>query len=246
MLPVPDEEIGSPTSRDEIARLAAEADVVLSLEGAREDGSVVSSRKGIADVAVALTGRAAHPGVDAERGANAVVAAALLIADLHRITRRHAGVSGQRRQDLRRRAGQRRRRLGHRGTRGARRTPAGTRRGDPPASATSSTRPTCRASRRLDAVSLTRARRCGRDPAQDVVLDEARAVAHALGFAVGDAATGAPADANYAAAAGVPTLDGLGPVGGDDHSVDEWLDLDSVVPRIALLACLITRLPAAR
>jgi glutamate carboxypeptidase len=40
----------------------------------------------------------------------------------------------------------------------------------------------------------------------------------------------------------VPTLDGLGPIGGDDHSVDEWLDLDSIVPRTALLAGLMARI----
>ena len=34
-------------------------------------------------------------------------------------------------------------------------------------------------------------------------------------------------------------LDGLGPIGGADHSPGEWLDLDSVVPRVALLAGLI-------
>jgi glutamate carboxypeptidase len=39
----------------------------------------------------------------------------------------------------------------------------------------------------------------------------------------------------------VPTLDGLGPVGGDDHSVDEWLDLSSVGPRTTLLAALLAR-----
>ena len=44
---------------------------------------------------------------------------------------------------------------------------------------------------------------------------------------------------------GIPTLDGLGPVGGDDHSVDEWLDLDSVVPRTTLLASLIARVGEA-
>jgi glutamate carboxypeptidase len=38
---------------------------------------------------------------------------------------------------------------------------------------------------------------------------------------------------------GIPTLDGLGPVGGDDHSPAEWLQLSSVVPRTAILAALI-------
>jgi glutamate carboxypeptidase len=66
-------------------------------------------------------------------------------------------------------------------------------------------------------------------------------IAGELGFALRDAATGGASDANTTAALGIPTIDGLGPVGGDDHSVDEWLDLESVVPRTALLAALIAR-----
>jgi glutamate carboxypeptidase len=38
---------------------------------------------------------------------------------------------------------------------------------------------------------------------------------------------------------GVPTLDGLGPIGGLDHSPDEWLDASSIVPRTALFAALL-------
>ena len=56
-----------------------------------------------------------------------------------------------------------------------------------------------------------------------------------------DTLTGGASDANTTTAAGLPTLDGLGPVGGDDHSADEWLDLSSVVPRTTLLAALIDR-----
>ena len=71
------------------------------------------------------------------------------------------------------------------------------------------------------------------------------AIAGELGFALRDAATGGASDANTTAALGVPTLDGLGPIGGDDHSVDEWLDLTSVVPRTTLLAALIGRIGEA-
>ena len=67
-------------------------------------------------------------------------------------------------------------------------------------------------------------------------------IAAELGFTLHDAATGGASDANTTSAAGTPTLDGLGPVGGDDHSPREWLDLSSVVPRVALLAGLVTRL----
>ncbi len=69
----------------------------------------------------------------------------------------------------------------------------------------------------------------------------AQEIAAELGFSLRDAATGGASDANTTSAAGLPSLDGLGPVGGDDHSVDEWLDLDSIVPRTALLAGLLAR-----
>jgi len=79
-------------------------------------------------------------------------------------------------------------------------------------------------------------------PASQRLVDAAVAVAGELGFALSDAATGGASDGNTTSAAGCPTLDGLGPVGGGAHSRDEWLDLKSVAPRIALLAGVITRL----
>ena len=82
-------------------------------------------------------------------------------------------------------------------------------------------------------------------PASARLVELAVAIAEELGFELHDAATGGASDANTTAALGVPTLDGLGPIGGDDHSVDEWLDLRSVVPRTALLAGLIGRIGTA-
>jgi glutamate carboxypeptidase len=38
---------------------------------------------------------------------------------------------------------------------------------------------------------------------------------------------------------GVPSLDGLGPIGGNDHSPSEYLDVDSIVPRTTLLGGLL-------
>jgi glutamate carboxypeptidase len=74
------------------------------------------------------------------------------------------------------------------------------------------------------------------------LVAQAQAVARDLGFEVGEAATGGAGDANTTAAAGLPTIDGLAPVGGEAHGPDEWLDLDSVIPRTALLAGLLARL----
>ena len=71
------------------------------------------------------------------------------------------------------------------------------------------------------------------------LVDRAKGIANELGFEVKDAATGGASDANPVAGLGVPTLDGLGPIGGADHAPGEWLDLASVNPRVALLAALI-------
>jgi glutamate carboxypeptidase len=81
-----------------------------------------------------------------------------------------------------------------------------------------------------------------RTPAVAALVTEAQGVARDLGFEVGEAATGGAGDANTTAAVGLPTIDGLAPVGGDAHGPDEWLDLDSIVPRTALLAGLLARL----
>jgi glutamate carboxypeptidase len=64
-------------------------------------------------------------------------------------------------------------------------------------------------------------------------------LATGLGFHVRDAATGGASDANTTAGLGVPSLDGLGPIGGLDHSPEEWLDVASMVPRTTLFAALL-------
>ena len=66
-----------------------------------------------------------------------------------------------------------------------------------------------------------------------------------LGFRTNDAHTGGMSYANYLAERGLPVLDGLGPVGGNDHSPREYIDIDSIVPRTALLALLMTRIHTA-
>jgi glutamate carboxypeptidase len=78
-----------------------------------------------------------------------------------------------------------------------------------------------------------------RNPGTDRLVSMARAVAGILGFDVQAAATGGTSDGNFTAALGIPTLDGLGPVGGLDHSPLEYVDIPSIAPRTALLAGLI-------
>ncbi len=71
------------------------------------------------------------------------------------------------------------------------------------------------------------------------LVDHAQSVARRLGLDIKDTSTGGASDANSTSGMGVPSLDGLGPIGGSDHSPAEYLELDSVVPRTALLAGLL-------
>ena len=66
------------------------------------------------------------------------------------------------------------------------------------------------------------------------LVEHAIALAGRLGFELRDTATGGASDANTTAGMGVPSLDGLGPIGGNDHSPDEYLEVDSIVPRTTL------------
>ena len=67
----PDEEIGSPSSRDHIVAAATDVDACLVLECARSNGDIVSARKGILDTRLTVHGRAAHAGVEPEKGRSA-------------------------------------------------------------------------------------------------------------------------------------------------------------------------------
>src|SRR5262249_33121979 len=60
------------------------------------------------------------------------------------------------------------------------------------------------------------------------LADNAKALGAAIGITLNDASTGGASDANPIAGMGIPVLDGLGPIGGDDHSPSEWLEVASI------------------
>ncbi len=236
----PDEEIGSPFSRATIAELAKEADVALVLESARENGAVVSARKGVTDFRIEIVGRAAHAGVEPERGRSAILEAAHKTIALQALNGRWPGVTVN---------------VGV--IRGGTRTNVVPERCVLEVDVRSPQEETLRAVEaeveRIaathtvpDVTATTRAgswhRPMEKKEGVARLVALAAQVAADLGFELRDAATGGASDANTTAAAGVPTLDGLGPVGGDDHGPREWIDLASVVPRIALFAGLVSRL----
>src|SRR5580693_8085520 len=74
-----DEEVGSPTSSGLIEEAAREAPAALVLEMAADDGALKTARKGISLYEMQVSGRAAHAGLEPERGINASVEAAHLV-----------------------------------------------------------------------------------------------------------------------------------------------------------------------
>jgi glutamate carboxypeptidase len=235
----PDEEIGSPFSTPYIRALAAEHDAAFVLECARANGDIVSARKGIADYEVTLTGRAAHAGVEPEKGRSAILEAARQVVALHALNGHWPSVTLN--------AG-----VIRGGTRPNVVAAGCTIELDLRAATTAEFDEAAAAVERivanpsLDGVTVKLAQIAHHPPmersaAAGRLVALAQEIAGELGFSVQDAATGGASDANTTAAAGLPSLDGLGPVGGDDHSVDEWLDLDSIGPRTTLLAGLLAR-----
>src|SRR5512139_1729423 len=70
------------------------------------------------------------------------------------------------------------------------------------------------------------------------------ALGESLGHRFGEATTGGVSDGSWTAWAGLPTLDGLGPVGGDDHTPFEYAELDSFAPRCGVVAGLVAAIDA--
>ncbi len=79
-------------------------------------------------------------------------------------------------------------------------------------------------------------------PAGLALFDKARTIAQDLGFTVEKFRSGGGSDGNLVAALGVPTLDGLGSLGGGAHALSEYTVLDALPLRAALLAELIMQL----
>jgi glutamate carboxypeptidase len=236
----PDEEIGSPFSGPVIRALAPDHDAALVLEGARENGDIVSARKGITDYTLSVIGRAAHAGVEPEKGRNALLQAGHTIIALQGLNGRWPGVTVN---------------VGV--ARGGTRTNVVPERCElqvdlrSPHAATldeadAEVRRICSDTVVPDVTIQVEAngwhRPMEKGPGAERLVGVAKGVATELGFELRDAATGGASDANTTSAAGTPTIDGLGPIGGDDHAPGEWLDLESVPGRIALLAGIVARL----
>ncbi len=235
-----DEEIGSPGSRPIYAPIARRMDAALVLESARANGDIVSARKGSGEFTLRVTGKAAHAGVEPEKGANAVVELAHQILALQELNGLAAGVTvnpdviggGTKSNVIPEEAW----------------VIVDVRAIDPAGAEAITSALTSLPTRTI--LPGTRAQVSGhfsyppmaRTPAVRFLAELARDSARELGFEINDVATGGASDANVLASLGVPVLDGLGPIGGLDHSSDEYIEIDSLAPRAAMMAGLIQRI----
>jgi len=233
----PDEEIGSPTSTPHIVEIARDTDAAFVLECARASGAFVSARKGMADIRLRIYGRAAHAGVEPEKGRSAILAGAELVREIHALNGKWPTVTAN---------------VGV--------FKAGTRPNIVCDEAELQIDVRALSAEPLAAARAAIADLAARPAVPDVTVDietmhhwapleklersgrladHVIALASRLGFETEDVATGGASDANTTSGMGVPTIDGLGPIGGMDHSPEEYLEVDSIVPRTALVAALL-------
>lgn len=231
-----DEELGSTTSRPVIERLGSSAGVAYVLESPLPGGTLKTARKGTGDYLLRVKGRAAHAGVEPEKGINAIEELAHQILDVHRLGDPAAGTTVS---------------VGV--VRG------GTRPNVVPAAAEAAI--DVRVARLSEATRLDQAIRAlrphlagaqvsvdgglnrppmERSESMGRLFARARAIAAGCGIAdLREGGTGGGSDGNFTAALGVPTLDGLGPEGDGAHADHEHLVVPSFPRRAALLAGLL-------
>jgi len=233
-----DEEVGSGASRTLIEERATACGAVLVLEPAGPGGTLKIGRKGTGGFEVVVYGRAAHAGLEPEKGINALVEAAHQVLAIAGLARPDAGTTVTPT-------------VAHAGT-ADNVVPAEARvrvdlrvtdlaEGDRVEAAMAALRPVDGAAR------LEVTGGMNRPPLEESSTAELYAMAVEVAAAVGlpapvGLAVGGGSDGNFSGALGVPTLDGLGVTGDGAHADHEYADVATIPDRIALLSGLLARL----
>jgi len=233
-----DEEVGSRTSSGLIEEAARQSPAALVLEMAADDGAVKTARKGVCMYEMQVSGRAAHAGLEPERGINASIEAAHLVLDIAELGDPALGTTVTPT-------------LLRSGT-AANVVPArATLAVDVRAASVAEQQRVDAALRRLSAVLPGAAVVAEPGPACPPMEPTASAglfataqrMAGLLGLEpLRGVAVGGASDGNRTAGVGTPTLDGLGAVGGGPHADREHVNTALMPERTALLAALVAEL----
>lgn len=239
-----DEELGSKASRRVIVEEAKRHDLALVLEPGRPGPALTISRKGVGFFHIVVSGREAHAGADPEKGINAVVEAAHKIVAIEALNAPGLGttvtpgvVSGGSKPHV---------------VPGRAEIEIDCRVTSQDEEARIAT--AIRAIAASATVSGTSATVTGGfhrppmvpSPASLAFAARFQAIAADVGFPLGATSSGGGSDGNLTAAAGTPTLDGLGVHGGRAHSPDEFLELPSLEGKCRALAAFLDTIARER
>ncbi len=233
-----DEESGSPSGRPLVETEARKARATLVIEPPASGGRVKTARKGTGMFTIEVKGRAAHAGLDPEKGVSAVLELAKQTVRLHELNDPISGTTVT-----------------------VNVVNGGTHSNVIPAAARAevdmrftSADVGARTERRIltlapfdSGAEVTVTGGINRPPLErtqkvKALFTHARALASFLDFDLGEASVGGASDGNFVAALGVPVLDGLGVQGDGAHAAHEHIICDDIATRGALLAGLIATL----
>jgi glutamate carboxypeptidase len=232
-----DEEVGSHSSRKLILSEARKSDHVFVLEPSiSPHGGLKTSRKGVGVFRLKVRGAAAHAGIAHEAGVNAIEEMSRQVLRLQAMTNRRTGTTVN---------------VGL--------INGGTRSNVVPAEAEIEIDVRVKTAREGDRITgriyglsplnpqakLDISGGINRPPLERTariaaLFRRAEVIGRELGLKLVEGSTGGGSDGNFTAALGVPTLDGLGVIGDGAHSVDEFIQLDRLPERVALLTRLLT------
>ena len=228
-----DEEIGSAASRELIEQRAQACGAVLVLEPSADGGALKTGRKGCGTFDVTIRGRASHAGLEPEQGVNALVEVAHQVLAIDRLGRPDVGTTvtptvanvgtadnvvpalGRIKVDVRVASADEKERVETAMAALVPVTPEAT---------------------------IEVAGAINRPPMPESASATLMPIAEAVAPGIVGYAVGGGSDGNFTAAIGVPTLDGLGAVGGGAHADHEYVVVDTMVDRARLVAGLVDQI----
>jgi len=232
-----DEEVGSTPSRELIEERARACGAVLVLEPSADGGALKTGRKGCGTFDVVIHGRASHAGLEPEKGINALVEVAHQVLAINRLGRPEFGTTvtptvavvgtadnvvpaeGRIKVDVRVESADEKERV---------------------EAAMAALRPVDGDS------SIEVSGAINRPPMPESASFTLMPLAEVASPGIEGYAVGGGSDGNFTAAIGVPTLDGLGAVGGGAHADHEFVVVDTMPDRARLIAGLVERILAER
>lgn len=235
-----DEEIGSISSRTLIEKCALGKRYALVMEPARANGAIVSARRGVGTYVLNIQGKASHSGIAPEAGISAIQELAHKIQSLHALSQHNNGLSVN---------------VGLISGGTSVNTVAPNARAEIDVRISTDqqgieidkkVRAIC-SEAVLEGIQLSLTGGINRPPM--VKTDESAALiniikqeATQLNISLEDVSTGGGSDASFTAGVGTPTVDGLGPIGGYQHSDKEYLEISSLTERAQLFLNVLKRI----